>query len=95
LVWVNFTLADGEEVEANDEANDGLEVVFTDSATGLTGLAFEWYSDDDSFLTEETALTMPAPLINKTCIQRIRLPSEYETIALEPGETSYFSNGEL
>lgn len=83
-----LTLADGEEVEANDEAIDGLEVVFTDSGTGLTGLAFEWYSDDDSFLTEEDALTMPSPFDSiRLVFNGLDFPSEYETIALEPGET--------
>lgn len=83
-----LTVADGEEIDANDEAIDGLEVTFTDSATGLTALAFEWYSDGDSFLTEESALTMPEPFDSIMLVfNGLNFPTEYETIALEAGET--------
>lgn len=83
-----LTVADGEEIDANDEAIDGLEVTFTDTATGLTALAFEWYSDGDSFLTEESALTMPEPFDSIMLVfNGLNFPTEYETIALEAGET--------
>jgi len=83
-----LTVADGEEIDANDEAIDGLEVAFTDSANGLTALAFEWYSDGNSFLTEADALTMPEPFDSiRLVFNGLNFPTEYETIALEAGET--------
>lgn len=83
-----LTLTSAAEIESNDEAIDGLEVVLDDTATGLNGISLQWYADGDTFLTEESALTMPAPFDSiRLVFNGLDFPSEYETIALEPGET--------
>ena len=82
-----IVLTDGAEVEINDDALDGVEAVFS-GTTGLTTLAFEWSADGKTFLTEENALTMPAPFDSiKLVFNGLNFPSSAETIALEPGET--------
>lgn len=82
-----LTLSDGDEIESNDEAIDGLEVVFDDSDTGLTALTLEWYADDKTFLTEENALTMPAPFDSiRLVFDGLDFPSSSEKITIEPGD---------
>ncbi len=83
-----LTLSDGQEIESNKNAIDGLEVVFDDSATGLTALTLEWYADDKTFLTEENALTMPAPFDSiRLVFDGLNFPSSSEKITIEPGDT--------
>jgi len=83
-----LTLSDGQEIESNKKAIDGLEVVFDDSATGLTALTLEWYADDKTFLTEENALTMPAPFDSiRLVFDGLDFPSSSEKITIEPGDT--------
>lgn len=83
-----LTLSDGQEIESNKNAIDGLEVVFDDSDTGLTALTLEWYADDKTFLTEENALTMPAPFDSiRLVFDGLNFPSSSEKITIEPGDT--------
>ncbi|HOH03921.1 MAG TPA: hypothetical protein PK032_00440, partial [Candidatus Pacearchaeota archaeon] len=86
-----LTLSDGQEIESNKNAIDGLKVVFNegdDSATGLTALTLEWYADDKTFLTEENALTMPAPFDSiRLVFDGLNFPSSSEKITIEPGDT--------
>ena len=83
-----LTLSDGQEIESNKNAIDGLKVVFNegdDSATGLTALTLEWYADDKTFLTEENALTMPAPFDSiRLVFDGLNFPSSSEKITIEP-----------
>ena len=84
-----LTLSDGQEIESNKNAIDGLKVVFDDRATGnLTALTLEWYADDKTFLTEENALTMPAPFDSiRLVFDGLNFPSSSEKITIEPGDT--------
>ncbi|HQC60821.1 MAG TPA: hypothetical protein PLA60_00445, partial [Candidatus Pacearchaeota archaeon] len=86
-----LTLSHGQEIESNKNAIDGLKVVFNeggDSATGLTALTLEWYADDKTFLTEENALTMPAPFDSiRLVFDGLNFPSSSEKITIEPGDT--------
>jgi hypothetical protein len=81
-------LINGAEVEVNDEAVDGLTTTFTkESTTGLTKLNFAWASDDETYLTEEDAITMPTFETIKLVFGGLDFPTESETVSLENGET--------
>lgn len=83
-----LTLSDGQEIESNKNAIDGLKVVFDEGDTGLTALTLEWYADDKTFLTEENALTMPAPFDSiRLVFDGLNFPSSSEKITIEPGDT--------
>jgi len=77
-----MTLQTGEEIEVNDEDVDGLVVNFD---TG--GINIEWNSDDETFLTEEDAITMPLFEQISLTFGGLDFPSSPETISLDNGET--------
>jgi len=89
-----ITLKDGEDVEVNDEDVDGLVVTFTnDGATALSNLNFAWNSDDETYLTEEDAITMPIFETIKLVFGGLTFPDDPETISLENGDTMTLNMG--
>jgi len=57
-----LVLTNGAEVEINDEDVDNLVVAFTNAssdANKIDTIIFKWAADNDMFITEDTAITMP------------------------------------
>ncbi len=80
-------LIDGEIVEFNDVDEDGLTMAFTVNSGVLDKMTLTWASDDDTFLTESSALTMPGFETIKLGLEDISFPSSPETITVENGDT--------
>jgi len=77
----------GGEIEVNEEAVDGLESTFDGDSITIT-----WNSDDDSFLTEESALTMPLFESIRLVFGGMDFPDS-EAISLSAGEQMTLSMG--
>jgi len=90
-----MTFTSGEEIDLNEEAVDGLVVTLTTNGTAgfLDGINVAWNSDDDSFLTEESALTMPLFEAVRLVFGGLDFPEEPEAITLNNGETMTLSMG--
>jgi len=90
-----MTFTSGEEIDLNEEAVDGLVVTLTTNGTAgfLDGINVAWNSDDDSFLTEESALTMPLFEAVRLVFGGLDFPEEPEAINLNNGETMTLSMG--
>ena len=88
-------LEDGEELDVNDEAVDGLVVgLYTNGTAGfLDTLGFTWNSDDETYLTSEQAITMPVFETVKLVFGGMNFPDNPETVSLENGETMTLSMG--
>lgn len=88
-------LTDLDEIELNDEAVDGLTVDWTTNGTDgfLNSMKISWASDDDSFLTEESALTMPLFEAIRLVFGGVDFPADPEAISLTNGQTMTLSMG--
>jgi hypothetical protein len=78
----------GGEIEVNEEPVDGLESTFDGDSIKVT-----WNSDDDSFLTEENALTMPIFESIRLVFGGMDFPDSPEAISLSAGEQMTLSMG--
>lgn len=82
-----IVLKDGEEVEINDEDVDGLTANFVTNSNGLKEISLQWDADEETFLTKEGTVTMPGFEMISLTFGGMEFPTEFETIALENGET--------
>jgi len=79
-------LIEGEDIEVNDEDVDGLQTTITDS-TGLSKIEIVWNSDRDSFLTEDSSLSMPLFEAISLAYDGLEYDSDEEVISFENGDT--------
>jgi len=90
-----LSLVSGEDIELNDVDVDGLVVTLTTNTTAgfLDQVNVAWNSDEESFLTEEDALTMPLFEQVKLVLGGMAFPEEPEEITLENGESMTLNMG--
>ncbi|MGY4884967.1 MAG: hypothetical protein ACP5NZ_05300 [Nanobdellota archaeon] len=91
-----MTFTSGDEIEVNDEKVDGLTVTFTGGgATGLEALTFAWSSDDDTYLAEGGAVTMPEPFNSiSLTFGGLTFGTDPEAITLSSGQQMNLEMGE-
>ena len=87
-----ISLINGETVEVNDKAVDGLVSTLTNSG-GLTDVKLAWNSDSKTFLTATDAVTMPTFETIKLVFGGVTFPDSPETVSLDNGETITLSMG--
>jgi len=88
-------LTSGSEVQVNDQSVSGLTATLTNATaalgTGTVTLAsimLQWDAEDDTFITEDTEITMPEFGIVKMSYTGLTYPTE-ETIAVKQGSNTY------
>lgn len=87
-------LISGEEAELNTEDIDGLEVSISNSSAGtIDSIKLVWKSDQDTFLTQDNAITMPQFEVIKLTFGGLDLPADPETISVQNGDTLSLSMG--
>jgi hypothetical protein len=79
-----LVLAEGEEVEINDEDVDNLVVDITNASetTKIDSIMLKWSADNDLFVTEDTSITMPGFEAIKISFSGMTYPAE-ETFTLK------------
>ena len=80
-------LINGTEIEVNDDDVDGMEVIISDSSSLLDKLTITWKSDDDTFLTADTAISMPIFESVSLSYEGLDYPSDSEMITFSEGDT--------
>jgi hypothetical protein len=81
-------LTSGSEVQINDNAISGLNVIIGNSTTTLESIKLQWNADEDLFLTEDTEITMPGFGLVKMAYGGLTYPTA-ETITVEQGAATY------
>jgi hypothetical protein len=82
-------LTDGDiEVQINDETISGLESDFSLSGDTLSNIELAWKADEDLFVTEDTAITMPGFEVVSLSYGGLNYPFE-ETIEVKQGGDLY------
>ncbi|MGV8151663.1 MAG: hypothetical protein ACP5OG_01150 [Candidatus Nanoarchaeia archaeon] len=82
-------LINGSEIKINDEAVDGLTAEFTNTAdSGLETIKISWNVDDDSFVTTDQELVMPAFGALKLAFTGMVYPAQEEIEVSYDGEDS-------
>ena len=97
---VEFSLGAGliklvstDEIEINDEDVDGLTATFDISGDQLTSITINWASDDETFLTESDAITMPGFEKISLAFGGLDYADDSEMISLDNGETLVLNMG--
>ena len=83
-----LVLEDGQEVVLNEDTVNGLSVAVTNASAKLDQIVITWATDDDEFITLDTALTMPGFEAVKFVYGGVDFPME-EEIRIEPGNDEY------
>jgi hypothetical protein len=78
----------GSEIQINDNSVAGLTGDFNLTANVLSRISLTWAADDDSFIAEDTTLTMPGFETIKLSYEGLSYPAE-EVIAVKQGGTTY------
>ncbi len=82
-------ITNGADVQINDESISGLVGTFAPNGAGvLSSLALAWATDDDMFVTEDSAVTMPGFETVSLSFGGLTYPAE-ETIEVKKGGTTY------
>ncbi len=88
-------LTSGSEIQINDETINGIKAVMVNasgtilSSTGtLTSIEIDWSTDDDTFITDNTEITMPAFKAVKLSYGGLTYPAE-EEFSVEQGSSTY------
>ncbi|MFA5953863.1 MAG: hypothetical protein WC812_04685 [Candidatus Pacearchaeota archaeon] len=84
-------ITSGSEIQINDNIINGITAVITNSsaaATTLTSIELEWKTDDDTFITEGSEITMPGFGIVKLSYTGLTFPTE-EEFTVEQGSDTY------
>jgi hypothetical protein len=88
-----ISLINGDTVEVNDKAVDGLVSTFTNDSTGLTNINLAWNSDSKTYLTETDTITMPVFETVKLVFKGLTFPDSPEAVSLDTGATMTLSMG--
>ncbi len=81
-------ITSGSDVQINDEAISGLVGTITRSENTITAIALAWATDDDMFVTEDSAVTMPGFETVSLSFGGLTYPAE-EVIEVSKGGTTY------
>lgn len=86
-------LTSGSEVQVNDETVSGVTAVITNSSgtvatSTLASIEIEWKTDEDTFITDDTEITMPEFEIVKLSYGGLNYPTE-EIIRVKQGGDFY------
>ncbi len=81
-----ISLKKGDDIELNEEDVNNLQANWENNTGTFDSLTITWNSDDDSFLTQESALTMPLFENIKLVFGGMNFPEESEKISLTTGE---------
>lgn len=81
-------LKDGSNIELNDKSIDGLKAYIDASSGKLHKIVIEWDLDEESFLTTESELEMPALASIKLLMENFVTPAEEEIKIENDGSNS-------
>jgi hypothetical protein len=87
-----ISLSNGDTVEVNDKAVDGLVSTLTNDG-GLTNINLAWNSDSKTYLTATDAITMPVFPTIKLVFGGMTFPDSSEAVSLDNGGTMTLTMG--
>lgn len=86
-------LDDGEEVELNDDAVDGLVAYISGTGEEIDDITLDWNSDRDTFVGEGDSISMPLFGVLGLAFGGLEFPSDPESVNIKNGETLILEMG--